>query len=107
MDLEGTQTFRPYWQGMNRGNRVWEKHMRQRGIQDRGDMTQVLRSKTAWQSQQGLDNGRVKYQVGSHMRLKTEQDQGPVMSDFVPQIDIGGWTEGKGATAATDRKLFQ
>lgn len=42
------------------------------------------------------------------MRLKTEQDQGQVMSDFVPQIDIGGWIEGKEATAATTgRKLFQ
>ena len=31
-----------------------------------------------------------------------------VMSDFVPQIDIGGWIEGKGATAAmTGRMLFQ
>ena len=42
------------------------------------------------------------------MRLKTEQDQGQVISDFVPQIDIGGWIEGKGATATTTgRKLFQ
>lgn len=42
------------------------------------------------------------------MRLKTGQDQGQVMSDVVPQIDIGGWIEGKGATAATTgRKLFQ
>lgn len=69
--------------------------------------------KTAWWSQQGLDNGGVRHQVGSHMRLKTGQDQGQVMSDFVvsdfvTQIDIGGWIEGKGATAATTgRKLFQ
>ena len=69
--------------------------------------------KTAWWSQWGLDNGRVKHQVGSHMRWKTGQDQGQVMSDcvmsdFVPQIDTGGWIEGKGATAATTGgMLFQ